>query len=237
MEGSARRRVHKQRALRAKRTSRTCLISQASLKSFRYRTVKRAADIAIVVLLSPLLGPLFVISMIVVRLGSPGPIFYLHRRLRSDGTFFSMWKLRTMCVNSEKVLNEYLVGHPEARKEWNDTRKLRDDPRITKYGSFLRRYSLDELPQLWNVLLGQMTLVGPRPIVASEADKYGDHFECFCKAKSGITGLWQVSGRSRLTYPERVALDCMYVRSWSLRGDFAILWQTLGVVLRQDGAI
>jgi lipopolysaccharide/colanic/teichoic acid biosynthesis glycosyltransferase len=142
-----------------------------------------------------------------------------------------------MYVNSEEVLTEHLAKHPETRKEWSETHKLRGDPRITKYGSFLRRYSLDELPQLWNVLLGQMTLVGPRPIVVSEIDKYGEHFECFCKVTPGVTGLWQVSGRSRLTYRERVALDCKYVSTWSLRTDFAILLRTFTIVLSQDGAV
>ena len=112
-----------------------------------------------------------------------------------------------MCVNSAEVLEDYLAEHPEARAEWNKIHKLREDPRITRLGVFLRRYSLDELPQLWNVLMGQMSLVGPRPIVAAEVEKYADCFECYCKVKPGLTGLWQVSGRSALSYEKRVALE------------------------------
>ena len=120
--------------------------------------------------------------------------------------------------------------------EWSRAHKLKVDPRITRVGSFLRRYSIDELPQLWNVLTGQMSLVGPRPIVAAEVEKYGDQFGYYCKVKPGMTGLWQVSGRSRLTYEERVALDCEYVKGWSLRRDFVILLKTFSSVLNQDGA-
>jgi lipopolysaccharide/colanic/teichoic acid biosynthesis glycosyltransferase len=171
-----------------------------------------------------------------VKLSSPGPVFYSHRRICKGGAFFSMWKFRTMCVDSAEVLEEYLEKHPKARVEWNKTHKLRDDPRITPMGSFLRRYSLDELPQLWNVLVGQMSLVGPRPIVAAEVEKYGNCFDCYCCVKPGLTGLWQVSGRSQVSYETRVALDCEYVARWSLLKDVVILVKTFSTVLKQDGA-
>ena len=203
---------------------------------FRYRVLKRWIDILLVLLSIPVTVPIFLIVSTVVTLNSPGPIFYSHRRIRRRGAFFSMWKFRTMCVNSAEVLEEYLGRHPEARAEWNRTHKLRHDPRITAIGSFLRRYSLDELPQLWNVLMGQMTLVGPRPIVAAEVEKYREGFEFYCRVKPGLTGLWQVSGRSQLTYDQRVALDCDYVRRWSLRRDFVILLRTFLSVANQDGA-
>jgi lipopolysaccharide/colanic/teichoic acid biosynthesis glycosyltransferase len=141
-----------------------------------------------------------------------------------------------MCVNSAEVIEEYLARHPEARAEWNHTHKLRDDPRITPIGSFLRRYSVDELPQLWNVLTGQMSLVGPRPIVAAEVEKYGECFDCYCRVKPGLTGLWQISGRSTLSYETRVALDCEYVEHWSLGRDVGILSKTYSSVVNQDGA-
>jgi lipopolysaccharide/colanic/teichoic acid biosynthesis glycosyltransferase len=141
-----------------------------------------------------------------------------------------------MCVNSAEVMEQYLARHPEARAEWNNTHKLRDDPRITPIGSFLRRYSLDELPQLWNVLTGQMSLVGPRPIVAAEVEKYGECFDCYCRVKPGLTGLWQISGRSTLSYETRVALDCEYVEHWSLGRDVEILSKTYSSVVNQDGA-
>jgi len=147
-----------------------------------------------------------------------------------------MWKFRTMCVNSTEVLDEYLRAHPEARAEWYATRKLRRDPRVTSIGNFLRRYSLDELPQVWNVLVGTMSLVGPRPIVAAEVEKYGERFQFYCRVKPGLTGLWQVSGRSELSYDARVALDCEYVRRWSLFRDLIILTKTFTAVIKQDGA-
>ena len=203
---------------------------------FRYRMVKRCLDVLLILIAAPILLTVVGAVSAVVMLSSPGPIFYSHRRIRKNGAFFSMWKFRTMCVNSAEVLEEYLSRHPEARAEWNKTHKLRHDPRITPLGSFLRRYSLDELPQMWNVLAGHMSLVGPRPIVAAEVEKYADSFECYCRVKPGLTGLWQVSGRSELTYDARVALDCEYVNHWSLRKDIKILAKTINVVVNQDGA-
>jgi Undecaprenyl-phosphate galactose phosphotransferase WbaP len=203
---------------------------------FRYRIVKRCLDVVLILVATPVLLVTLGMVSLVVMLSSPGPIFYSHRRIRKNGAFFSMWKFRTMCVNSAEVLEDYLSRHPGARAEWNKTHKLRHDPRITPIGSFLRRYSLDELPQFWNVLTGHMSLVGPRPIVAAEVEKYADSFECYCRVKPGLTGLWQVSGRSELTYDERVALDCDYVNRWSLRRDIKILLKTFNVVLNQDGA-
>jgi lipopolysaccharide/colanic/teichoic acid biosynthesis glycosyltransferase len=203
---------------------------------FRYRVIKRCADVLLVLISSPLILLVLGVVSAMVILSSPGPIFYSHRRIRKNGAFFSMWKFRTMCVNSAEVLEEYLAQHPEARAEWNNTHKLRNDPRITPIGSFLRRYSLDELPQLWNVLAGQMSLVGPRPIVAAEVEKYGNSFSCYCRVKPGLTGLWQVSGRSELSYDARVALDCEYVERWSLQKDAKILLKTFAAVVNQDGA-
>lgn len=147
-----------------------------------------------------------------------------------------MWKFRTMCVNSAEVLDDYLANHPSARSEWNRTHKLKQDPRITSVGLFLRRYSLDELPQIWNVVSGEMSLVGPRPIVAAEVEKYGECFHCYTRVKPGLTGLWQVSGRSKLSYDARVKLDCDYVKTWSLFSDIGILAITFKSVVNQDGA-
>lgn len=203
---------------------------------FRYRVIKRSLDLFLVAVSLPVTLLVLGIVAVMVALNSPGPVFYSHRRIRRHGAFFSMWKFRTMCVNSAEVLERHLAEHPEARLEWNKSHKLRNDPRITKIGSFLRRYSLDELPQLWNVVTGQMSLVGPRPIVAAEVEKYGGCFSCYCKVKPGLTGLWQVSGRSSLTYDERVALDCEYVGKWSLTKDTVILLKTFSTVVNQDGA-
>ena len=203
---------------------------------FRYRVVKRFLDVMLVIFLTPILIPLVAFIGTLVVLNSPGPIFYSHRRLRRNGSFFSMWKFRTMCVNSAEVLEEYLAKHPGARAEWACTHKLRNDPRITPLGYFLRRYSIDELPQVWNVLNGTMSLVGPRPIVAAEVEKYKENFGFYCRVNPGLTGLWQVSGRSTLTYDERVLLDRDYVEGWSLIGDTKILLRTFVSVANQDGA-
>lgn len=203
---------------------------------FRYRVVKRGLDLAFVVFLSLVLLPLLLFIAAAVWLSSPGPILFSHRRIRRHGEFFTMWKFRTMCINSGEVLEQYLAAHPEARAEWRRTHKLRDDPRVTRVGRLLRRTSLDELPQLWNVMNGSMSLVGPRPIVAAEVEKYGEHFQDYCAVKPGVTGLWQVSGRSELTYPQRVQLDSRYAQEWCLRQDATILMRTWSSVVNRDGA-
>ncbi len=203
---------------------------------FRYRVLKRCIDMGLVLLALPVLLPILAMVSLCVRLSSPGPIFFSHRRIRRNGAFFPMWKFRTMCNNSAEVLEDYLRRHPEARAEWRSTHKLRHDPRITRIGASLRRYSLDELPQIWNVLTGRMSLVGPRPIVAAEVEKYGSSFACYCRVKPGITGLWQVSGRSNLSYEQRVHLDCEYVNQWSLMLDLKILAKTFRAVFMQQGA-
>ena len=141
-----------------------------------------------------------------------------------------------MCVNSSEVLEHHLAQHPEERAEWNSFHKLRNDPRVTPLGRFLRRSSLDELPQLWNVLAGRMSLVGPRPIVAAEAEKYREDFTYYLAVKPGITGLWQTSGRSTLSYDERVALDRRYVENWSVLNDVRILLRTFSKVVNSKEA-
>jgi Undecaprenyl-phosphate galactose phosphotransferase WbaP len=203
---------------------------------FRYRVLKRALDILLILAISPVLILLVGLIAAAVRLSSEGPIFFSHRRIQRHGAFFTMWKFRTMCVNSSEVLEAYLAADPAARVEWRRTHKLKNDPRVTRVGEFLRKTSLDELPQLWNVLIGNMSLVGPRPIVAAEVEKYGEYFADYCLVKPGITGLWQVSGRSSCTYGQRVQLDRQYARTWSLRGDIVILFKTLSAVFNQDGA-
>jgi Undecaprenyl-phosphate galactose phosphotransferase WbaP len=203
---------------------------------FRYRVVKRSADVALVACLCALLLPVLFVIAAAVWLSSPGPVLFSHRRIRRHGEFFTMWKFRTMCINSGEVLERYLMAHPEARAEWRATHKLKCDPRVTRVGRLLRKTSLDELPQLWNVLNGTMSLVGPRPIVAAEVEKYGEQFRDYCAVKPGITGLWQVSGRSELSYTQRVELDRQYAQTWSLRGDVQILLRTWSSVVNRDGA-
>jgi Undecaprenyl-phosphate galactose phosphotransferase WbaP len=203
---------------------------------FRYRVVKRTLDVGLVVCLCVVLLPVLLVIAAAVWLSSPGPILFSHRRIRRHGEFFTMWKFRTMCINSGEVLERYLITHPEARAEWRATHKLKCDPRVTRVGRFLRRTSLDELPQLWNVFNGTMSVVGPRPIVAAEVEKYGEQFWDYCSVKPGITGLWQVSGRSELSYEQRVDLDRQYAQNWSLGKDAKILMRTWSSVVNRDGA-
>lgn len=206
------------------------------VRSFSYAVLKRCLDISIVLFFAPLWLPLCAVIALAVTISSPGPIFFSHRRIGRGGSFFSMWKFRTMCENSAEVLERHLALHPEDRAEWNQNHKLKNDPRITPIGRFLRRSSLDELPQLWNVLTGRMSLVGPRPIVAAEAEKYGNDFAYYLAVTPGITGLWQTSGRSTLSYDDRVALDRSYVEEWSLLQDISILGRTVTKVVNADGA-
>lgn len=203
---------------------------------FRYRVVKRGTDLVLVLGMCIVLMPLLIVIAAAVWLSSPGPILFSHRRIRRHGEFFTMWKFRTMCINSGEVLERYLMEHPEARAEWRATHKLKCDPRVTRVGRLLRNTSLDELPQLWNVLNGTMSLVGPRPIVAAEVEKYGEQFWDYCAVKPGITGLWQVSGRSELSYSQRVELDRQYAQGWSLSTDAKILMRTWSSVVNRDGA-
>ena len=203
---------------------------------FSYAVLKRASDVFLVLLFAPVWTPICLLLALAVMITSPGPIFFSHRRIGRSGKFFSMWKFRTMCVNSAEVLEQHLAKHRELRAEWAENHKLKCDPRVTALGRFLRRSSLDELPQLWNVLTGRMSLVGPRPIVAAEAEKYGRDFAYYLAVKPGIAGLWQASGRSTLSYDERVALDRRYVEEWSLWGDFRILAKTITKVANSHGA-
>jgi Undecaprenyl-phosphate galactose phosphotransferase WbaP len=171
-----------------------------------------------------------------IKLSSPGPVFYGQKRYGRGGDPFVAWKFRTMVKNASEVLEEHLRSNPGLRREWMETQKLRDDPRITRVGRLLRRTSLDELPQLWNVLAGEMSLVGPRPIIAEEIPRYGGGFALYKKVTPGLTGMWQVSGRSLLTYEQRIGFDLYYVRNWSIWLDVHILARTVRAVLRGEGA-
>jgi undecaprenyl-phosphate galactose phosphotransferase len=200
------------------------------------RVLKRGFDIAAASLLLFLSAPLMLaISLLIVRDG--GPALYQHRRIGARGKTFPCMKFRTMHIDSEAMLKDILARDPSAAAEWAATQKLRDDPRITGIGQVLRRTSLDELPQLLNVLRGQMSLVGPRPIVTAEIAFYGTQIADYYEARPGITGLWQVSGRSDTSYPRRVQLDVWYVRNWTLWHDIAILLKTIPAVLQRRGAV
>lgn len=199
------------------------------------RILKRTMDIfgslAIITMLSPVLLYLY---YTVKKDG--GNAIYGHPRIGRNGKTFKCLKFRSMVVNSKEVLEELLANDPEARAEWEKDFKLKNDPRITKIGAFIRKTSLDELPQLFNVLKGEMSLVGPRPIVADELERYQDDVDYYLMAKPGMTGLWQVSGRNDVDYDTRVYFDSWYVKNWSLWNDIAILFKTVNVVLKRDGA-
>jgi lipopolysaccharide/colanic/teichoic acid biosynthesis glycosyltransferase len=201
-----------------------------------YRVVKRLCDLLISILLLPLLSVLLVVIGVVVALTSGFPVFYRQHRLGQYGKTFRIFKFRTMRNNADQALAEWLLHHPEIRLEWERTHKLKRDPRITKLGRFLRDTSLDEIPQIINVLRGEMSLVGPRPIVQAERSRYAERYVYYSEAVPGITGVWQVSGRCNVSYEDRVLMDEDYVRHWSLRRDLAILLRTPRSVLRRDGA-
>jgi len=173
---------------------------------------------------------------LLIRSNGQGPVFFGHNRIGHGGRSYRCWKFRTMVPDSAAVLVRHLAHNPLAREEWEATAKLRDDPRVTPLGSVLRRTSLDELPQLFNVLVGEMSLVGPRPVVAAELVRYGEAAADYLSARPGLTGLWQISGRSDTGYAQRVALDSAYVRGWSLPEDIRIMLRTVPVVLKTGGA-
>ncbi|MFT8802345.1 MULTISPECIES: exopolysaccharide biosynthesis polyprenyl glycosylphosphotransferase [Gluconobacter] len=199
------------------------------------RFFKFTFDFVIALVLLALVFPVYVILYVLIALEGGQPI-YGHRRIGQNGREFNCLKFRTMAKNSDEVLKHLLETDAEAAAEWQETQKLRNDPRITRIGHLLRKTSLDELPQLLNVIRGEMSLVGPRPIVQAEAHHYGENFEYYQAIRPGITGLWQVSGRSDTGYAERVQLDRWYVRNWTLWHDVAILAKTLPAVFLRRGA-
>jgi Undecaprenyl-phosphate galactose phosphotransferase WbaP len=180
--------------------------------------------------------PLFLVISLFLYVDSPGPIIFAHKRVGAKGESFPCYKFRTMVMNSQEALIAHLAKHPEARREWERDFKLKDDPRITKVGQFLRKTSLDELPQFFNVIKGEMSLVGPRPIVTAEIERYGEYINDYYLVRPGITGMWQVNGRNDVDYPERVKLDSWYVRNWSMWLDIVILMKTIKVVVAKKGA-
>ena len=199
------------------------------------RAAKIALDLMLASFLLVFLMPVFLVIAILVKRDG-GPAFYAHRRIGSNGRRFGCLKFRSMAVDADAVLDRVLRESPERAAEWEATQKLRDDPRVTRIGAFLRKTSLDEIPQLINVLRLEMSLVGPRPIVESEVRHYGRDIAFYLQVRPGVTGLWQISGRSDTSYAQRVTLDSTYVRSWSLLGDLVILAKTAPAVLARRGA-
>jgi lipopolysaccharide/colanic/teichoic acid biosynthesis glycosyltransferase len=196
--------------------------------------MKRWVDVGVVLWLAPVLVPLVALLWCAARLtGNSG--FFGHWRIGRKGVPFRCWKIRTMIPESETTLATYLRANPRAAKEWRETYKLEDDPRVTRLGRLLRKTSLDELPQFWNVLRGEMSLVGPRPVPEQELGEYSGYEWAYRTMRPGITGVWQVSGRNAVSYRERVRMDVGYLLDVSLRTDLVLMWRTIGVVWQRTG--
>lgn len=198
--------------------------------------VKRTFDMTVGIIIFMLLVPVLAIIALAIKLDSPGPVGFAHRRIGQKGEPFNCYKFRSMVSNAQIVLEDLLSRNPSLREEWNRDFKLKNDPRVTRVGRFLRKTSLDELPQIFNVLKGEMSLVGPRPIVREEISKFDQYINEYYMVLPGMTGLWGVSGRSDNDYEERVQLETWYVRNWSVWLDISLLFRTIGVVLGRKGA-
>lgn len=200
------------------------------------RLLKRLLDLVLIAHGLPIVVPLMIGIAIAIRLDSPGPIVFRQHRLGRNGKPFKVFKFRTMVVDAEAKLQQHLKDNPQLQQEWDRYQKLQDDPRITAVGRWLRKTSLDELPQVFNVLLGDMSLVGPRPIIEEEIARYGRYYKVYCAVPPGITGIWQVSGRNLVPYHERVQMDVYYVRNWSTWLDLHLIARTVSAILLQRGA-
>jgi Undecaprenyl-phosphate galactose phosphotransferase WbaP len=206
------------------------------LKMYWNLAIKRVLELSLVFLGGLIILPIMLLIVLAIKISSPGPILYGHKRVGQNGIPFKAYKFRSMVRDADEKLKEVLDADPRLREEWEASRKLKDDPRITKIGKLLRRTSFDEFPQLINILKGEMSLVGPRPVTDPEIEKYGENAQRILTVKPGLTGLWQVSGRSDTDYAERVSYDLYYLQSWSVWLDLWILYRTPGQILRGRGA-
>lgn len=200
------------------------------------RWIKYTFDFICTLIGTVIISPLLLLIAAWIYFDSPGPVIFRHVRIGKNGREFGCYKFRTMCMDADKKLDELLAKDAAAKAEWERDFKLKDDPRVTKVGKFLRKTSLDELPQIFNVLKGEMSLVGPRPVVEAELEKYGEYLDDYLMVRPGITGMWQVNGRSDTTYEERVHMDSWYVRNWSIWIDIMLLWRTVKSVIKCEGA-
>lgn len=218
-------------------TRTNLIVYQNRLKSRYRRIFQQTYNYILALLLLPFVLPIIGLFAILIKRESPGPVFFAHDRVGQDGKVIPTYKFRSMYADAKERLDALLQENPEAKEEWENTFKLKNDPRVTKIGAFLRKTSLDELPQIFNVLKGEMNFVGPRPVIQEEIDRYyKEDAEYYFMVKPGITGLWQVSGRSDTDYDFRVKTDKWYVSNWSLWLDIVILIKTIKVVLKRDGA-
>lgn len=215
------------------------IIVETKKQNIGYRFIKRAVDIiggiVGVILLIPI--TLIVGVIRIIKKENDGPLFYEQLRIGKNGKQFRMYKYRSMCLNADQTLKEYLEKNDEARKEYKKYKKLKCDPRITKVGKVLRATSLDEFPQLINVLKGEMSLVGPRPYLPREKNEIGEYYNTIIKVKPGITGPWQIRGRSNISFEDRVKMDLDYAQNSSIKKDVIILFKTFSKVVDKDGAL
>jgi undecaprenyl-phosphate galactose phosphotransferase len=199
--------------------------------------IKRSLEYVLALVLFILLAPVFLAVSLAIKLDSPGPVIYRQKRLARNNRVFSMLKFRSMVINNRPLLHDLLKQNREAKRDWSRFKKIRrHDPRVTRVGRFLRKYSLDELPQLINVLRGEMSLIGPRPYLPQEKKKIGRSLPIISQVKPGLTGLWQVNGRNRLAFSDRLAWDEYYIRNWSLWLDLSILLRTIKAMAKSEGA-
>lgn len=198
--------------------------------------IKRLIDLFFCIIAAIGVIPVSLIIALIIKITSPGPVFYGHVRVGKNGKELKCWKFRSMYKNSQEMLEKILATDPVRRAEWEKDRKFIDDPRVTRFGKFLRKTSLDELPQLWNIFIGEMSLVGPRPVTQSELSKYGADANYVLSVTPGLSGMWQISGRSDTGYEERISLDTFYIQNWSVWLDLWIIIKTVWVVLNGKGA-
>jgi exopolysaccharide production protein ExoY len=221
------------------RHAETAAFSSARLdrnESGANTSAKRILDVVVASIALIFVLPLLVVVGVLIRLQDGGQAVYSQKRYGRNGRTFKCYKLRSMVANADQRLIEILAQDPEARIEWEQTQKLTHDPRITPLGRFIRKTSIDELPQLFNILKGEMSIVGPRPIVENEITKYGEFYRDYCSVRPGLTGLWQVEGRSDTTYEQRVQLDVKYATTRNFTGDIMIMLRTVPAVLLSRGA-
>lgn len=204
------------------------------IKNKPYIYVKRGIDVILSTIALVVLSPVFLILAILIKLDSKGPVFFLHTRIGKNGKNIKIYKFRTMVTNAEELIKEFT---PEQMKEYKENYKLTNDPRITKIGKFLRKTSLDELPQLINIIKGDLSIIGPRPVVKDELEKYGENMAKFLSVTPGLTGNWAANGRNNTTYEERMKLELEYVDNISLKTDIKIFFQTIFAVIKKEGAM
>ena len=217
-------------------------ISRVSTKTYKevlikktpYRKVKRIMDVLLSSIGLVILSPVFAIIALAIKIESKGPVFFKHTRIGKNGKIIKLYKFRSMVENAEDLIQNFT---PEQMKEYKENYKLTDDPRITKIGKFLRKTSLDELPQLINIIKGELSIIGPRPVIQDELEKYGANAEKFLSATPGLTGYWAANGRSSTTYEERMEMELFYVDNLSLKLDIQVFFKTIISVLKKEGAM